>query len=99
MTPEFLTASKGGVCLRLKVQPRSSKNEIGDLVGAELKVRVTAPPVESAANEAVLQLFSEILDCPRNAIFLRRGQTSRHKEIFVQGLSPEVALERLQTSA
>ncbi len=83
----FLQIHDGGVCLSVRVQPRASCNEIGEAIGNELKIKVTAPPVDSAANEALLQLLKQKLDCPRNALQLLRGQTSRHKVIFIQGLS------------
>ncbi len=71
----------------MRLQPRASSNEIGEAIGNELKIKVTAPPVDSAANEALLRLLKEKLDCPRNALQLLRGQTSRHKTVFIQGLS------------
>jgi hypothetical protein len=91
----FLKPLPGGVAISVKVQPRASKNEIGDLAGDELKIKVTAPPVDSAANEAVLRLLAEALECPRGAVQLVRGNTSRHKQLFVQGLTVETVLERL----
>ena len=91
----FLRAHPDGVFLQIKVQPRASRNEVGECVGNELKVKVTAPPVDAAANEALLRLLAERLDCPRSAVQLVRGQTSRHKVIFLQGLSSEVVAKRL----
>ena len=73
--------------LAVKLQPRASKNEIGQVLGRELKIQVTAPPVDSAANEALILLLADALDCPRRAVQLVRGQTSRHKQVLVQGLS------------
>jgi uncharacterized protein (TIGR00251 family) len=83
------------VLLSLKVQPRASKNEIGEVVGAELKVKVTAPPVDSAANEAVLRLLAEKLGCPRGAVQLLRGATSRHKQVLVVGMKAEEVAAKL----
>lgn len=83
-TPAYLKAQGDGVVLSIKVQPRASKNEIGEAMGAELKVKVTAPPVDSAANEAVLRLLADVLDCPRGSVQLIRGNTSRHKQILIQ---------------
>ena len=85
--PSFLKATEDGVYLSVKVQPRAAKNKVGDAAGDELKVWVTAPPVDSAANDALLRLLAEKLDCPRGAVQLVRGQTSRHKQVRVTGLS------------
>ena len=93
--PTYLKTVSNGVCLSLKVQPRASKNEIGEAVGDELKIKVTAPPVDSAANEAVVRLLAEVLDCPRSSVQLLRGQTSRHKQVLIQGLSAEAVLAKL----
>src|SRR2546423_2159645 len=49
----------------VRLQPKSSKNEIGAVQNGALKVRVTAPPVEGAANEALVKLLAESLDVPR----------------------------------
>jgi uncharacterized protein len=87
--------SPEGVVLSLKIQPRASKNEIGDVLGNELKVKVTAPPVDSAANEALIKFLAETLDCPRSAIRLLRGQTSRHKQVLISGGSAELVAGRL----
>jgi uncharacterized protein (TIGR00251 family) len=89
--PPWLTTRPDGVTLALKVQPRASRNEIAGERGGELLVRVTAPPVDSAANEAVIRLLAEALGCPRSAISLIKGETSRHKVVHVSGVSPEQA--------
>ncbi len=94
--PTFFKSVSGGVCLSLKVQPRASKNEIGETVGDELKIKVTAPPVDSAANEAVVRLLAKILDCPRSSVQLLRGQTSRHKQVMIEGMSAEVVAMKLK---
>jgi uncharacterized protein (TIGR00251 family) len=93
--PSFLQAHENGVYLSVKVQPRATKNEIGEPMGNELRIKVTAPPVDSAANEAVLRLLAEALGCPRRAVQLARGQTSRHKVLFLQGLTVEEVAKKL----
>lgn len=97
--PPYLQSRADGVLLSLKVQPRASKNEIGEVVGAELKVKVTAPPVDSAANEAVLRLLADAFDCPRGAVQLLRGATSRHKQVLVTGMKAEEVAAKLKCKA
>ena len=94
--PAYLRVEPDGLWLAIKVQPRASVNEIGEPLGNELRVRVTAPPVDSAANEAVLRLLAERLDCARNQIELVRGKASRHKVIKVHGLSAATVIARLR---
>jgi len=91
----FLKEQPDGVLLSVKVEPRASRNEIGDGQGAELKIKVTAPPVDAAANEAVLRLLADTLDCPRGSVQLIRGGTSRHKIILLRGMKPETVAARL----
>ena len=94
-TPAFLRVESDGVMLSVKLQPRASANEIGEPLGNELRIKVTAPPVDSAANEALVRLLAERLDCPRNRIELVRGNTSRHKVLKLHGVSAEDALAKL----
>ena len=94
--PAYLRVQPDGLWLAVKVQPRSSVNEIVEPLGAELRVKVTAPPVDSAANQAVLRLLVERLDCARNQVELVRGHTSRHKVIKVHGLSAASVIARLR---
>ena len=91
----FLRAESEGVMLSIKLQPRASANEIGEALGDELRIKVTAPPVDSAANEALIRLLAETLDCPRNRIELVRGNTPRHKVLRLHGISAEIALAKL----
>ena len=96
--PPWLQTRPDGVLLSLKVQPRASRDEVGEALGNELKVKITAPPVDSAANEALVRFLAETLGCPRGAVQLVRGATSRHKQVMVTDLpAPEVA-RRLSAS-
>lgn len=88
--PPYLKVQGDVVYLHIKAQPRASRNEIGEPLGDELKIKIAAPPVDSAANEALVKFLAEVLDCPKNAVQLVRGATSRHKVIAIQGFKPEV---------
>ena len=100
--PNFLRAQPDGVLLSVKLQPRASKNEIDPPLGDpssvalrrvdELKIKVTAPPVDAAANQALVVLLAEMLNCARNRIELVRGHKSRHKIIKLHGFTPEEVL-------
>lgn len=93
--PAFLKTSGDAVLLAVKLQPRASRSEIGEPLGDALKIKVTAPPVDSAANEALVRLLAETLDCPRGAVQLVRGQTSRQKVVAIRGLTAEEVAKRL----
>ena len=97
--PTWITSNASGVSLNLRVQPRASSNGVGPAVGDQLKIKVNAPPVDAAANEAVVELLAELLDCSRGSIQIHRGQTSRNKVIKLHGLDPAVVAERLGRAA
>ena len=93
--PAFLRVQADGVLLSVKLQPRASANEIGDALGSELRIKVTAPPVDAAANDALVKLLAKQLDCPRNRVELVRGHASRHKTLKLYGLAPEEVVQKL----
>jgi uncharacterized protein (TIGR00251 family) len=80
-----------GALLAVRVQPRARRDEVVGWQGTTLRVRVTAPPAEGRANQAVITLLAEVLDLPRSAIGLVSGAASRDKLVRVAGHSlPEV---------
>jgi uncharacterized protein (TIGR00251 family) len=83
MNSACLREAQGGIYLSVKLQPRASRNQIQGLHGQELKIAVTAPPVDSAANSALIEFLAEKLNVSRSAVQIVRGQTSRHKTIFI----------------
>jgi uncharacterized protein len=97
--PAFLRVQGDGVILSIKVQPRASANAIAGVLGGELRVKVTAPPVDAAANEALIRLLADVMDCPRNRVELTRGATSRHKLVKLHGFSAETVVAKLGAQA
>jgi len=93
-----MRVQRDGVFLSIKLQPRASANGIGEALGSELRIRVTAPPVDSAANEALIRLLAERLECSRNQLELVRGHASRHKVVKVSGLPTAIVMERLSAA-
>lgn len=95
MEPSYIRSQPDGVLLSVKLQPRASANQIGETLGNELRIKVTAAPVEAAANEALIRFLAEVLNCPRHRVELVRGHTSRHKVIKLHGLSSEAVAAKL----
>jgi uncharacterized protein (TIGR00251 family) len=94
--PAFpITPTPTGSRLHLRVQPRASRNEVVGLHGDAIRVRLTAPPVEGAANEALVRFLAGRLDVSRGALTLVAGQAGRSKIVEVAGLTPEEAARRL----
>ena len=93
--PDYLSVHPDGVRLAIKLQPRASTNEICAPLGGELKIKVTAAPVDAAANEALVKFLAEKLDCSRGKVELIRGHTSRHKTVLLHGFKPEDIRQKL----
>jgi uncharacterized protein (TIGR00251 family) len=70
--------------LRLYIQPRSSRDEIVGIHGDELKVRITAPPVEGKANAHLLKFLAREFGVSRRRVVLRSGESGRHKQVLIQ---------------
>ena len=83
----LITETSEGVTIRLHLQPRSSRTEICGIQGDELKVRVTAPPVDDAANKLCVDFFAKMFKLPRSAVSIVSGQKSRHKRLLVAGIT------------
>ena len=89
-----LTVREGGGVVRFAVhaQPRASRSEIVGLHGDALKVRLAAPPVDGAANEALVELIARSLDVPRRAVRIAAGASSRAKTVEVEGVDAAAVL-------
>jgi uncharacterized protein (TIGR00251 family) len=81
--------AESSATLSVRIQPRASKNEIIRREGGGLKIRLTAPPVDGAANEALVRFLSGELGVARSRVEIVSGHTSRDKIIRIDGLSSE----------
>jgi len=79
--------ANGAVTFAVKLVPRASRNEIVGVESDALKIRLTAPPVEGKANEALVKFLAECLDVGRSQIEIVSGEKSRHKMVRVRGIS------------
>ena len=77
------------VRVSVHVQPRATRSEIVGLHGAALKVRLQAPPVDGAANEALVRLLAERLGVGRRSVRVIAGATSRAKTVEVDGTTED----------
>jgi uncharacterized protein (TIGR00251 family) len=92
--------TRDGHCLLVTchVTPRARQERVA-CEGGKLRVWLHAPPVEGAANVALIELFARRLNLPRRAITLERGATSRQKTIAIEGLSAQEFWRRLGFTA
>lgn len=92
----YLKAHKNGVLLYLHVQPRASKTELVGLHGDALKIRIQAPPVDSAANEAILRFLADKLSLPLSRLSIVAGETARKKTVLLSNCNAEAIQAALQ---
>jgi uncharacterized protein (TIGR00251 family) len=92
----WLRTDPDGVVLSVRVQPGARRAGLTGRHGDALALRVTAPPVEGRANEAVLDAIAELLGVRRSEVSLRRGATSRAKQVHVRGVDPVAVVRRIE---
>lgn len=97
----FLEQYRHGILIRLYIQPRASKNEIIGVMPAAygkdaLKIRLTSPPIEGAANAACIEFIADMLGIRKNQIEIASGQKSRIKQIRIKGISLRQAEDALK---
>lgn len=81
--------------LAVRVTPRSSRNQVLGLRDGVVAIKLQAPPVDGAANAALLAYVAELAGVPRRDVTLVRGESSRSKWIAVEGLEPAELQRRL----
>jgi uncharacterized protein (TIGR00251 family) len=90
-----ISSAEGGAAFPVRIVPRAQKNEISGRQGDAIKIRLTAPPIEGAANEALVDFLAETLQVRKNQIEILTGHASRDKIVCVVGLMPREVEERL----
>jgi hypothetical protein len=75
----------GGLLLAVRVQPRASREGVGEVIEGRLRIRLTAPPVDDAANSALVALLARWLGVGRGDVVLVAGMRSREKRVLVRG--------------
>jgi len=83
------------VTFSVRVQPRSSKNEICGIYGDAMKIKLTSPPVEGEANEGLIKFLSDILKISKGQIEIISGHKSRTKSIKIIGVTKEKVADLL----
>jgi len=79
--------TKDGVIIEVKVDPRSSRNEITSAGDKIIKVKLTAPPVGGAANALLIELLAETFGIRKSDVIIMKGDSSRHKLIKLRGVT------------
>jgi len=85
----FFQAGRGGVFISLRIQPGSSRKEISGIHGEALKIKLFAPPVEGAANKALIAFLSKALGIKKTSMSIASGERSKDKRVFIEGVTVE----------
>lgn len=75
-----------GIIMRIAVQPKSSKNMIAGIHGDAIKIKLTAPPADNAANKMCIEYIADWLSVPKSRVEILSGQTGRKKNILIRCL-------------
>lgn len=89
-----VTPLLNGLVLRLYIQPKASRDQIVGLHGDELKVAITAPPVDGQANTHLIKFIAKQFRVAKSQVVIEKGELGRHKQIKIvnpQQIPPEVA--------
>ena len=81
--------NSGSVTLEVRVIPRSSKSEIVGEYNGAMKVKLSAPPVDGAANEELIRVLSKEFEISRSAIEIVSGHTSKSKRVRIADVNPD----------
>jgi uncharacterized protein (TIGR00251 family) len=90
-----ITENGSDLSFAVRVQPRAAKDTLAGLHDGALKVRLCSPPVDGAANQALIKFLSKILKIPKSSLELVSGHKSRSKRIRLSGLDSGELLRRL----
>jgi uncharacterized protein len=91
-----LTVTGDGILFNVHVQPRASRCEICGIQEGELRLRLTSPPVEDAANRQCVELIAKALGVAKSKVSIKSGAKSRHKVVRVEGVQPDSLLSLLK---
>ena len=83
--PAWLTRHPDRITLALRVQPRASRDEVAGVHGDRLKLRISAPPVDGAANRHLCRYLADLFRVPAASVRLVRGESGRDKTVEVSG--------------
>lgn len=94
-SPEWARQTPDGVLIAVHIQPNASRSACAGQHGEALKLRIAAPPVEGAANEALTHFLADRLRVPLRNITIQSGERSRRKQVLLRNTTLETVTERL----
>lgn len=99
MTALRVQETNGRVRLNVRVQPRAARTGIAGVHGDALKVRLTSPPVEGAANDALVEFLADTFAVARRAVRILAGEHSRSKIVEIEGITARAVRDIVEHGA
>jgi uncharacterized protein len=93
----LFSSTPDGIILNLHIQPRASRNEVCGIHDNAVKLRLTSPPVDGAANRLCCEFLAKLFKVSKSSIEIVSGETSRHKRVRITG-ADQSELEKIITS-
>jgi uncharacterized protein len=93
--PPYITAETDGCLISIKAQPRARSTAFAGTHGSSLKIRIASPPVDGAANEALVEFLADFMGCGRRQVEVVRGATSPHKMVRIIGMPAAAVAAKL----
>jgi len=92
----FITENSKGIILTLKILPNAKKNSIESYSNDYLKIKISAPPRDSKANQELLKFLSKTFNISKSKISIIKGEKSRNKTIEIAGIDKETIENELK---
>jgi uncharacterized protein len=90
--------ANGRVRLSVRVQPRASRSEVAGIHGDALKIRLSAPPVDGAANAALIEFLADTFAVGRRSVRILAGESSRSKVVEIDGITERVVRDLVEST-
>jgi hypothetical protein len=95
---EAIEEKDGAVLLRVRVQPKASRNAVSVEPDGRIRIALTAPPVDGEANQALVAFMAKQCGLPKRAVRVVSGERSREKTLALTGIAASALWSKLQTS-
>ena len=89
----FIKTTERGITLSIIVSPRSASNSIVGVTDGRLKIKLTSPPVDGKANQALINYLSKLLKVSKSSIEILKGKTSKKKLVLIEDISEAEIIE------
>jgi hypothetical protein len=95
----WMQSDRAGVILNVRVMPGASRNDVSEILGDRLKIRLQCAPVKGKANKALTRFLGRKFGIPASRVSILCGEKARNKRVFLEGVDPSTAGETVMREA